>query len=345
MSRLPIKLNTKVFEYNDQLFVFDCNNFNVFMINRLFSQIIRLAENHTEEEIFDQLSKLCTKDVVQAELDNLLNALAEGAISSGEDNVSEETDIFSKQENLAELTIIDLENTDLLKHLNQTDSYIYLWLKESELELEANLQLIKETVGQRSGRYRLNIVPEDNQIVDLYRKVRVKGLTNFDLRAEQNLAIREKAWSSDELAQLRAELFATMAADENPDLAIIQDILRILSFQQGQSCCQEGCWGRWLCGPVFGAKEASPLCSLYQTYFEMGILHFFYYLNQNPDQLQAILTRDLCGRFTAHEKGILSGDYFWQNNIRQDNYQTLQQFRQQPTRSFITYKHFSDDLR
>ena len=338
MSILPVKLYLKTFDYARIKYVFDQKNYNIFEVSDLFEEILYLAGAHTDEEIVVELTQQgrYSPQSVQNELDNLKDGLSQGSLSY--QNIDDPVEImdppvFSIPEDLWAIEKEDFQDLKLLKKVNQADYYLLVWMNASDLENEDVVRPVVDRLAERYGRYRINIQADNMDLVNLYHRARSSGLTNFDFRF-----LEPVFWTDDELEKLKELLIQTIPAEEGPYLAVIRDILRVLGFQQQNRCyCQKDCWGCWICGSILGGMKESSLCNLYRVYFEVGIMHYLHYLQDNPGLLKNILSQDLQGKYTSQEKGILSKNYYWRNNIKSENFRNLQHFRQQINQKVITY--------
>lgn len=338
MSILPVTFFLKTFDYARSKYVFDQKNYNIFEVTNLFEEILHLAGTHTAEEILSELTQQGTYSLksVQNELDNLNDGISQGNLSY--QNIDDHAEImepplFSLPEGFCVMQKEDFQDLNFLKEVNQADYYLLVWMNASDLENRDIVRPVVDRLDERYGRYRINIQVDNIDLVKLYHRARSSGLTNFDFRF-----LEPVFWTDDELKKFKELLIQTIPTEEGPYLAIIKDILRVLGFQQQNGCyCQKDCWGRWLCGSVLGSIKESSQCNLYRVFFEVGIMHYLYYLQNNPELLKNILSQDLQGKYTSQEKGILSKNYYWRNNIISENFRNLQHFREQLNRKMITY--------
>lgn len=341
MLTLPLQVDCTYFDYGGERFLLDVNSLSVFSITAATYEIIQLARESTEkEQILQALSPRYSPQEILDELAGLEEAIEIGllhcGISRGVDGAGEEAQsAMNSTEAMVELKLSDLADKELQGELDRLDRYLIIHILEEELGHDnSELSHAIKILAGRKGRYRVKIWVERQSFLKVYRSAAALGLSNFDVCFTSELS-----WVDADLEKVKALLAETLAETCEPALAIVRDVIKVVGHQKARVVCSSGCWGRGICGNIFGMCAENEMCGLIRIYLEIGLIHYMKYIKEDVEALRLIMSEDLPGRFTARERGELSKQYFWRNNVIDERYEAMLEFHQSPVQTLLTFKH------
>ncbi len=348
--KIRIENNFHVVEYLNKYYAIDCSSLDIFEVNNIFIKIINLMNTLNEEEIISTLKSEYTLNDIKDEI----KKVKEYYLIKSKEVLENQEDIIYKYIGINEikkfdfknisnkyfdkyilmLTVDDFYDENLTNLLDRTNIFTLLNMDEKDIDNNCiAYKNIKQYLKVRQGRFRINISSED--FVKCYSILINEGIKNFDIQLKSDYINKI---NDEEIEKIQALLMKTFNTKQDPYLAVIKDIIRIIAFKlHYKKACEIKCIGSRFCTNTDGSDDR-VLCKLNKVYYNLGVLYVVKYLNSRQNNIHKILIEDLNISLTNKEKILLSKSYHWSRNLEEIYKNSLKNMCRNKENNLITFR-------